>query len=418
LDALFRAEWGRVLATLVRVTGDFQLAEEVTQEAFAAAWQQWPHAGVPDQPRAWLTRTARNKAIDRIRRRANFRVKQDQLRDLVPSQVAPPSAEALMDQHIPDDRLRLVFTCCHPALKMEARVALTLRALGGLTTEEIARAFLVPKPTMAQRLVRAQQKITNAGIPYAVPPPEQLPERVAGVCAVVYLVFNEGYSATGGQQLVRGELCDEALSLGRVLAALLPEDPRVLGLLALMLLHDSRRAARLDSAGDIVLLEHQDRALWDRDRIGEGLELTERSLHAGTTTYGIQAAITAVHARSASYADTAWDEIAALYTVLLERQPSPIVALNRAVAVAMATDATQGLLLLDGLAATGTLATHHLLPAARGDMLRRLGRWRDAAAAFGRALALVRTDPERRFLQRRLIEAQQRAGGTDPTPNG
>lgn len=418
MEAIFRAEWSRVLATLVRVTGDFQLAEEVTQEAFAAAWQQWAAAGVPEQPRAWLTRTARNKAVDRIRRRANFRLKQDQLLELAPTRSAPPSAEALMDRHIPDDRLRLLFTCCHPALAMDARVALTLRALGGLTTDEIARAFLVPRPTMAQRLVRAQGKITNAGIPYEVPGPGALPERVEGVCAVVYLVFNEGYAASGGQDLVRGELCDEAIRLGHTLQDLMPDDARIAGLLALMLLHDSRRHTRLDEAGDLVLLEDQDRNRWDPDRIAEGLALTERSLRLGTTAYGIQAAIAAVHARAQRPEDTVWAEIAGLYEVLYAHQPSPVVALNQAVAVALATDAGRGLALLDGLAATGALATHHLLPAARGDLLRRLGRWRDAAAAFQRALALVRTDPERRFLQRRLTEAVARAGGTDPTPHG
>jgi RNA polymerase sigma-70 factor, ECF subfamily len=346
---------------------------------------------VPEQPRAWRTRTAQNKTIDRIRRRANFRVKQEQLRDLVPTHGAPLSAEALMAQRIPDDRLRLVFTCCHPALKMEARVALILGA---------------------------QQKITKAGIPDRVPPADQLPERVAGGCAVVYSVFSEGYAATGGEHFVRVELCAQAIQLGRVLAQLKTEGPRVLGLPALMLLHDSQRSARLDADGDIFLLEDQQRSTRDRERIDDGLPLTEHSLRLGTTAPGGQDAISAVPARSDSYVDASREQIPGLYGVLLQLQPSPVVALNHAVAVAMATEPSQGPVLLEGLAATGLLASHHLLPEAKGDLLRRLDRWREAAAAFQAALALVRTGPERRFLQRRLIEASERAGGTERTPHG
>jgi RNA polymerase sigma-70 factor (ECF subfamily) len=403
IEAVFREERGRVLATLIRVLGDFDLAEDALAAAWEAAVRQWPRDGRPDNPRAWLIRAARNKAIDDVRRRAlaaraSEELKLDASSDAEEAPVAP-----LDDPRDPDDRLRLIFTCCHPALAQEAQVALTLRTLAGLSTEEIARAFLVPAITMAQRLVRAKQKIRGAGIPYRVPDEDELPERVDAVMAVIYLVFNEGYAATSGDELVRRELSTEAIRLGRLLVELQPARPGPRGLLALMLLHDSRREARVTGGGDLVLLEDQDRARWDQAQIREGLALVDETLRAGAAdAFAIQAAIAALHARAARPGDTDWQQIVALYARLFALQPSPVVMLNHAVAVAMAYGPAEGLRLLDQLEASHALPGYHWLPAARADLLRRLGRHADAAQAYGQALALVGNEAERRFLQRRL----------------
>jgi len=401
IEAIFRAERSRVLATVIRlVGGDFDLAEEMVQEAFIAGLGEWAAAGVPAQPRAWLVGVARHKAIDAIRRRVRFAEKRDEL---------AARAAALADAHgaietdaaVPDDRLRLIFTCCHPALAREAQVALTLRTLCGLTTDEIARAFLVPPPTMAQRLVRAKAKIRDAAIPYRVPEPADLPERLEAVMAVIYLVFNEGYVASAGDEHIRRELCREAIRLGRLVVELVPRgEPR--GLLALMLLHDARRAARVDAAGDLVLLEDQDRGRWDAAAIADGLTLVEDALRREVGPYGVQAAIAAVHARAARADQTDWPQIAALYDVLLERWPTPVIALNHAVAVAMARGPETGLALCDRLA--GELDAYHLFHAARADLLRRLDRRGEAAAAYAAALARQPGPIERRFLERRLAE--------------
>ena len=397
---LYREESGRILATLIRLLGDFDLAEEVVQEAFAAALEQWPTDGPPRNPRAWVVQAARHKAIDRLRRKARFTQKVDELAAMQ-SLEGPQGDEE--DHTVRDDRLRLIFTCCHPSLSIEAQVALTLRTLCALSTEEIARAFLVSTATMAQRLVRAKQKIRAAGIPYRVPPPELLPERVDAVMTAIYLVFNEGYSATAGDTLVRRDLCAEAIRLARLLHALLPDRAEPPALLALLLLHDSRRDARTMPEGDLVLLEDQDRSRWDRAEITEGLELVERALHRGPpSAYALQAAIAAVHARAATAADTDWRQIRALYALLLDRFPSPVVALNHAVAVAMCDGPEAGLQLLDSLSARGELEGYHLLPAARADLLRRLGRNREAAEAYRAALDRVTNAAERRFLERRL----------------
>ncbi|HWM85048.1 MAG TPA: RNA polymerase sigma factor [Kofleriaceae bacterium] len=419
VSQLYRDESGRILATLIRALGDFDLAEDVLQEAFAAALDQWPADGLPDTPRAWLTSIARNKAVDHIRRRRAFHDRRDALEALAalhagertdaaidelelgaPAQSAPAGSAALSD-----DQLRLIFTCCHPALAIEAQVGLTLRTLCGLSTEEIARAFLVPIPTLAQRLVRAKAKIRDAGIPYQVPGPELLRERLEAVAAVTYLVFNEGYAATAGDDLLRVDLCAEAIRLARLLAGQLPSEAEVWGLLALMLLHDARRPARIGADGEIVLLADQDRERWNRAQIEEALPLVERAL-AGRPVgqYAVQAAIAAVHARADRSADTDWPQIAALYGFLAGVAPTPVVELNRAVAVAMAEGPERGLALLDRLAATGALRQYHLLPAARADLLRRLGRAEEAAAAYREAIALVTNEPERRFLARRLAE--------------
>ncbi len=399
-DQLYRSERSRALATLIRLLGDFDLAEEMLQEAFMAALAQWPRDGVPASPRAWLVSTARFKAIDRLRRDARLAEKRAEISRLEAARA--PDAEGASAEW-GDDRLRLIFSCCHPALALEAQVALTLKTLCGLRTEEIARAFLTEVPTMAQRLVRAKQKIRAARIPYAVPDETLLPERLDGVLRTLYLVFNEGYSTSSGDSLVRRELCAEAIRLGRVVAALLPERAEATALLALMLLHDSRRAARTNAAGELVLLTDQDRTLWDGAEIAEGAALAERALRrGGAGFYALQAAIAALHAQPPTAAATDWPQIAALYSLLLRLFPSPVVALNHAVAVAEAHGAERGLRLLDELVARGELGGYHLLPAARADLLRRLGRRAEAAAAYRQALALTANDAERRFLARRL----------------
>lgn len=405
IEQIYRQESPRALATLIRLLGDFDLAEEMLQEAFAIAVERWPQDGTPANPGSWLISTARHKAIDRIRRHRRFEDKQPLIAAEMPPTVAPPDPEQLDEQAFPDDRLRLIFTCCHPALSVDAQVALTLRTLCGLTTEEIARAFLVPVSTMAQRLVRAKRKIRDAGIPYEVPPPDRIEERLAGVSRVVYLVFNEGYLATMGDGIVRHDLCREAIRLGRLICRFLPDEVEARGLLALMLLHDSRRDARTDSEGRLVLLEEQDRELWDREQIAEGLELVTRALRSGTAgPYTLQAAIAAQHARAARPEDTDWNAVVSFYQALLAIEPSPVVELNLAVAIAMAEGPAAGLERLEALDAQGKLDGYHLLPAARGDLLRRLGRKEEAAAAYTQALELTANAAERRFLRRRLDE--------------
>ena len=399
----FRDEWGRVLATLIRMTRDWDLAEECAQDAFALALERWPRDGVPRRPGAWLTTTARNRAVDRLRRGATETAKLQEIS--VPSQTDDPDDLGDDDdQSVRDDRLRLIFTCCHPALPLEARVALTLRTLAGLTTAEIARAFLVPEPTMAKRLARAKAKIRHAGIPYRVPPGHLLPERTGGVLAVLYLLFNEGYAATAGADLVRHDLCAEAIRLARTLAMLMPDEPEALGLLSLMLLHDARRAARTDGA-ELIALEDQDRARWDASEIDEGLAHLDAALrHNRVGAYQLQAAIAACHAIAADATDTDWKEIALLYERLAQLVPSAVVELNRAVAVAMADGPAAGLEIVDSLDDSGALAGYHLLPATRADLLRRLGRHAEAAAAYREALELATADAERRYLTRRLAE--------------
>ena len=401
IEEIFRTEHGRILATLIRLLGDIDVAEEALQEAFATALEQWPVAGPPMNPAGWLVSTGRHKAIDRLRRRARFAQKQDEI-----ARHIELSAEE-EDAPVPEDQLRLIFTCCHPALATEAQVALTLRTLGGLSTEEIARAFLVPAPTMAQRLVRAKAKIRVARIPYEVPADDALAERLEAVMVVVYLVFNEGYSASFGTRLVRHELCEQAVRLGRMLVELLPAHAEPKGLLALMLLHDSRRATRLDDSGEIVLLEDQDRTRWDRAQIDEGAALVEAGLGAGGRppgAYALQAAIAAIHAQAPTAAATDWREIAALYGVLARVHPSPVIELNRAVAVAMSGEIERGLALVDELDRGGELAGYHLLPTAQAELLRRLGRHGEAAESYRRALAQVSNEVERKHLDRRLRE--------------
>ena len=400
----FREEWGKVVATLIRTTGDWDLAEECAQDAFALALQRWPRDGIPGRPGAWLTTAARNRAIDVLRRRAVGAAKLREVAAMLPD--GPSVSDLEPDESgVPDDRLRLMFTCCHPALSLEARVALTLRTLAGLTTAEIARAFLSSEPTMAKRLVRAKQKIQHAGIPYRVPPAHLLPDRTPGVLGVLYLLFNEGYSATTGADLVRQNLCAEAIRLARVLAALMPDEAEAAGLLALMLLHDARRPARLDAAGDLVTLEDQDRSSWDQASIGEGVSVLAGALRRGRPgPYQIQAAIAACHATALAAADTDWAQIAGLYEQLARFLPTPVVALNHAVAAGMAFGPAAALPLLAALEESGQLAGYHLLPATRADMLRRLGRPAEAAVAYREALELAGTDAERRFLTRRLAE--------------
>jgi RNA polymerase sigma-70 factor (ECF subfamily) len=403
-EALYRDERPRALATLIRLLGDFDLAEDALQDAFAVALQQWPGAGVPSNPRAWLVSTARHKAIDRLRRDKNLAAKQSEIAYL--SEAAVPASD-LADEPFPDDIMRLIFTCCHPALALEAQVALTLKTLCGLSVEEIARAFLVSPATMAQRLVRAKGKIRAAHIPYEVPGSDRLTERLEGVLRVVYLVFNEGYAATSGDALVRRELCREAIRLGRLLREMLPATSEVAGLLALMLLHDSRRSARVDDDGELVTLEEQDRSLWDGAEIAEGQALAEEALRrGGAGFYALQAAIAALHAQAAPAQDTDWPQIAALYALLLRLHPSPVVALNHAAAVAMGERLDRGLRLIEQLESSGELQGYHLLPAAKADILRRLGRNAEAAAAYERALQLVTHDAERRYLERRLREVR------------
>jgi RNA polymerase sigma-70 factor (ECF subfamily) len=403
VERLFREDHGRALATLIRAVGDFDLAEEAVQDAFIRAMDRWPADGVPDNPGAWITTTARNRAIDRIRRERRLRDKVELIQALDRLQALPDEEELRM-RAWPDERLRLVFTCCHPALGQDAQVALTLRTLGGLTTREIARAFLTTEPTIAQRLVRAKRKIREAAIPFEVPPPAVLPERLAGVLAVLYLVFNEGYASTEGP-LVRSDLCAEAIRLARVVVELLPREPEAIGLLALMLLHHSRREARVDPKGDMVLMEEQERSRWNAAEIAEGLALLGRARELGMGgPYLVQAAIAAEHARAPHAEAVDWPVLVALYRSLLAIQPSPVVALNAAVAVAMADGPQAGLALVDRLAATGALERYHLLHSTRADLLRRLDRRAEAAVAYRRALDLATSPAERRFLERRLAE--------------
>ena len=403
VEKTFRQESGRIIASLIRISGSFDLAEEAMQDALTAALTRWPTQGIPDNPAAWITTAAHRRLIDYARRARTRREKEEEvLRETERDAAADPDP---CDMSFPDDRLRLIFTCCHPALNSEAQVALTLRTLGGLTTPEIARAFLLPEPTLAQRLVRAKRKIQNARIPYEVPPEHLLPERLASVRSVIYLIFNEGYAATSGDSLIRRELCSEAIRLARTLCELMPRDAESVGLLALMLLHDSRREARISPEGELVPLEEQDRSLWDAQRIREGLEKIEAALRLGRIgPYQLQAAIAAVHAQAQTPQQTDWRQIAALYGELERISPSPVVALNRAVAVAMSEGLETGLRLIDELGAGGELKDYYLFYAARADLLRRMGRLQEAAEAYQRTLALTANAVERRYLRRRLRE--------------
>ena len=404
LDAVYRAEAGRILATLIRLLGDFDLAEDALHDAFNAALRRWPVEGLPANPRAWLISAGRFKAIDAMRRRARFDASQQDIADTLHG--GEPAAAAV-DDELPDDRLKLIFTCCHPALAPDARAALTLREVCGLTTEEIARAFLTSAPTIAQRIVRAKAKIRDERIPYQVPSGAELPERIGAVLAVIYLLFNEGYSASSGPSLTRVELSAEAIRLGRVMLEWVPE-PEVIGLVALMLLHESRRAARVSAEGELVLLEQQDRSTWNHALIREGIALVERAL--ATRRFGpytLQAAIAAVHAEARTPEETDWRQICALYAALMAMQPSPVVELNRAAAIAMHEGPAAGLALIDALIARGELRDYHLVHAARADLFRRLGRWQEARAAYEQAHALAKSEPEQRYLEKRLRELEK-----------
>jgi RNA polymerase sigma-70 factor, ECF subfamily len=404
IDAVYRSDWGRIVAGLIRLVGDFDVAEEAAQEAFAAAVDQWRDSPLPDSPRAWIIQTARHKAIDTIRRRKLFeeKVKPHAATELTQSVDDPSEAQT----EIPDERLRLIFTCCHPSLAHESQVALTLRMLGGLETDAIARAFLVSETTMAQRLVRAKSKIRSAGIPFSVPDVDEMPERLEAVLTVLYLIFNEGYAATRGDSLLRTDLCAEAIRLGRLLRSLLTPAPpsEATALVALMMLHHARRDARLDQAGDLVLLEDQDRTRWDQQQIAEALPLAREATRGAAGPFAVQAAIAALHCQAPRAEDTDWPQILRLYDLLEQMQPSPIVSLNRAVAVAMVDGPHQALELVDALAAEGELDSYHLLHATRADLLRRIGARTEAAQSYSRALELVTNDRERRFLERRLHE--------------
>ena len=417
VEALYRSDWGRIVATLIRLLGDFDLAEEFAQEAFTAALQQWPVGGIPQFPRAWIVQAARNRAIDRLRRQTLFteKIQAQLIHDLT---TAPEPEEQTSE--IADERLRLIFTCCHPALAPEAQVALTLRTLCGLETDEIARAFLVSTATMAQRLVRAKRKIRDAGIPYKIPEAHEIPERFDAVLTVIYLVFNEGYAATRGERLIRTDLAAEAIRMGRLVMALMSQGPtgvlsaEAAGLLALMLLHDARRDSRINEEGDLILLEEQDRSLWNHEQIAEALPLVEQSLRSSLGPFALQAAIAAEHCKAARPEDTNWPRIVRFYDALERLAPSPVVRLNRAVATAMAEGPSQGLAIMDELAASGDLENYHLFHAARADLLRRTDSRQEAAKSYSRALELVTNDRERRYLQHRLREVQ--SYGLQSTP--